>query len=64
MSVTTSNKESFFRDLAIAVAPTLLSLAWNTARDEITRAREAEAPCDHGRPGGRLCAACWDGGRR
>lgn len=55
---------SFLEQLALAVAPTLAGLAWTAIRDDIERRRDEDSPCPHGRPGGRLCAACFDTNER
>lgn len=58
--------ESLVRALLLAIAPTVAAQigegirGWLRARRELTQERPAtDVPCDHGRPGGRLCAACW-----
>lgn len=46
---------SAVKEIAVAVLPVLAT----QVREAMTAKREADK-CEHGRPGGRLCAKCAD----
>ncbi len=50
--------KELFQALAVAALPTLIQQIGEGVREHLTAQRERDKPCDHGRPGGRLCAVC------
>jgi hypothetical protein len=44
--------------ILIAVLPVVVEHVGEGVREALAARREADKPCKHGRPGGRLCAKC------
>lgn len=49
---------SAVKDLAVVALPELIKQVGEGVREALKDGRERDKPCDHGRPGGRLCPAC------
>lgn len=47
------------KDIAVAILPVVATQVGEGIREALTAKRDA-AKCEHGRPGGRLCAKCTE----
>lgn len=58
--------KGLLHELVVAIAPTIASQLGEGLREWLRdrRARERAERCEHGRPGGRLCAPCADARER
>lgn len=49
---------SALKELAVAAIAPLINQLGEGVREELRARCERDKPCEHGKPGGRLCAAC------
>lgn len=56
-----TRSDTLARALLLAIAPTVAEQVGEGIREWLRARRERDAPCEHGRPGGRLCPHCWMG---